>query len=49
MDFRGDKEKFVRKPRYKKINQKVKIRRTIFEDERPQKYLKEGWANSLRK
>jgi hypothetical protein len=49
MDFRRDKEKFVRERRDAKINQKAKIRRTIFEDERPQKYLKERWAKLSQK
>jgi hypothetical protein len=44
-----DKEKFVRKRRYAKINQTVQIRRTIFEDERRQKYLKERWAKLSQK
>jgi hypothetical protein len=44
-----NKEKFVRKRRYAEINQKVKISRTIFEDERPQKYLKEKWAKLSQK
>jgi hypothetical protein len=37
MDFPGDKEKFARKRRYAKTNQKVLIRTTTFEDERRQK------------
>jgi hypothetical protein len=45
----GDKEKFVRKRRYAKIDHKVKIRRTMFEDEGPQKYLKERWTKPSQK
>jgi hypothetical protein len=33
-------EKFVRKQRYVKLNQKLKIRRIILQDGRPQEYLR---------